>query len=76
MKVILEGDNAFPEMQHKTIRKGEISAVTALPHGMSGGRTSVAIVIELEDGTVAFGETSLRLFQQAAAAFKGRYGEE
>lgn len=76
MKVIVDGEGAFEAYQGRTVRKGEITAVTALPQGMGSGRTSVALFIELEDGSVAFGETSLRLFQQASAAFTGRYGLE
>lgn len=79
MKIILEGDNALPEYakhaEEGRIIRGEISALTALPAGMTSGLPSIGIWIELDDGRVVFGETSMRLFQTASAAFKGRYGD-
>lgn len=57
-------------------QEGEIVAMGALPKGMSGGRTSVWMYVELEDGKLAFAQTSLALFQMANAAFLGRYGQE
>lgn len=47
--------------------------VGGLPHGMSSGRTSVAIAVPLPDGTVLLTETSLALFLQAAEILKVKY---
>ena len=79
LRIILEGDGAFPELG-KTIKEdklieGVLDAITALPGGMASGLPSVAFVINLPDGRVMFAETSMRMFQMAAAAFKGRYGD-
>lgn len=72
----------LPEFQEemrkagKPIVKGKIAAIGALPNGMQSGRTSVWLSVELEDGRIAFCETSLALLQTASAAFRGRYGDE
>jgi hypothetical protein len=79
VRVILDGDGAFPEMADDTaagnVLQGELTAVTALPGGMVGGGCSVALIGELENGKKVFMETSLRLFQMAAAVFTGKYGD-
>lgn len=76
MKIELDGDGKFPQLQGKRIRKAEIEAITALPKGMASGNTSVALIIPLKDGSYVFAETSLKLLQMATAAFTGRYGDE
>lgn len=74
IKIDAEGDGAWPDLDKATARRGVLTHVSALPAGMVGGRPSVAFRIKLEDGTEVFAETSMRLFQMAAAAFLGRYG--
>lgn len=76
MEIILDGDGAAPELQGKKVHRAKIAKAMALPGGTSSGRTSVGLLIPLEDGSVVLAETSLRLFQQAAAAFTGKYGHE
>ncbi len=76
LEIILDGEGAAPELQGKKIHRANLHKVMALPGGMRGGRTSVALIIPLEDGSVVMAETSLRLFQQASAAFTGKYGSE
>lgn len=76
MKIVLDGDGKFPELQGKKIHRAEISAATGLPGGMASGKASVAFIIPLEDGSVVFAETSLSVFLGAARAFRGRYGED
>ena len=76
MKIVLDGDNSFPELQGKKIHRANVDAVTALKGGMTGGRTSVAFIIHLPDGSVVFAETSLALFQMANAAFAEKHGFE
>ena len=63
-------------LEGREIVKGTIATIGALPKGMGSGRTSVYLQVELEDGRVAFCETSLALLQMASAAFFGRYGDE
>ncbi len=80
VRIVLDADGAFPEMAEEIaagkVKQAKLSAVTALPAGMQSGRTSVALIGKLEDGTTVFMEVSLRVFQMAAAAFTGRYGDE
>ncbi len=64
------------QIKDRDLVKGEITTVGALPNGMTSGRTSVYVMVELEDGRVAFAETSLALFQMANGVFVGRYGDE
>ncbi len=72
----LTGDGAFPELQGKKIHHvGELT-FTALPGGMESGRTSIAIIIELDDGSAVFAESSLRAFLATARAFQAKYGDE
>lgn len=79
MRIILVGDNAFPELREK-FERGEViestvEAVVALPRGMVGGRPSVAFKIDLPDGRTVMAETSMRLFLMAARAFRAKYGD-
>lgn len=76
MRVVLNGDMQFPELQGRKVHSAQVGTVTALPGGMKSGRASVAFIIELEDGSVVFAETSLRMLQAATKALTGRYGEE
>jgi len=76
LKIELDGEGKFPQLQGKKVHKAGIEVVTALPGGMSSGRTSVALLIPLDDGSYVFAETSLANFQMAAAALTGRYGNE
>lgn len=48
--------------------------VTGLEGGMQSGAASVAIRIDLEDGTTIVAETSLALFTTAARALEAKYG--
>lgn len=76
MQVVLDGEGQFQRLKGRKIHKAEIEAITALPRGTNSGRTSVAIIVPLEDGSYVFAETTLRLLQQAAAAFTACYVEE
>lgn len=76
-------DDHFKEYQaelkaegKEILQEGEIVALGALPKGMSSGRTSVWMYVELGDGKLAFAQMSLAAFQMANAAFLGRYGKE
>lgn len=84
LRVILEGDGCWPDLVDKQAA-GKLTwphasdpaqiEIAALRSGLHSGRPSVAIRIDLPDGRVVVAETSLRLFLQAAAALRGRYGE-
>jgi hypothetical protein len=48
-------------------------SIGVLEEGMKSGKPSVALRIDLPDGSVVFAETSARLFCTAARAITGRY---
>jgi len=76
LKIILDGDGSFPELQQKRIHTTqEEITVTALGGGMASGKPSVALVIPLPDGSVMFAETSLALFLSAAEVLKAKWGD-
>lgn len=46
---------------------------TALPHGMASGGTSIALRLDLPDGTVVIAETSLAAFNALLRGIIARY---
>jgi len=75
LTIIPDGDGAWPDLKDRRFEHGEWVAVAALKGGMSGGSPSVAVRIELKDGTIVFAETSLKLFLTAADVLKARHGD-
>lgn len=77
MKVTFDGDNAWTDLAGKPIiHLGEGAAaieVAVLNGGLTSGRPSVAIRLELPDGRVVIAETSARLFVSAGRAIGARY---
>lgn len=70
---------AYPEVQGKTIHNCELSRGAVLQAGMESGRASVAFLIDLPDGSVAFVQTSARNFEMIAAIVRGacqKWGED
>lgn len=55
---------------------GNLTTIGALPGGMASGKPSVTVVMQLDDGQEAYGETSLTLLQTAAKALTARYEGE
>ena len=77
LDIRLDGDEAFadpPGLQDRPRMKGELLRIATLDGGMESGRPSVALAILTEEGEIVFAETSVRLFQMAAAAITGKYG--
>lgn len=81
MKVILEGDGAWPDLREAT-RDGRVIhldhgsppiQVAYLPEGTVRGEPSVTIRVDLPDGRVVLAETTLALFLQAADLFRARH---
>ena len=83
IKVILEGDNCWPDLADKFkddkvtwLKDGDVLSIAALSKGMTSGKPSVSIRIDLPDGKIVVVETSMRLFLGAAEAFRAKYGAE
>lgn len=80
LKVLLD-EPAWPDLAEHPERLIWLSndeppiQIGALEAGMTSGRPSVAIRIDLPDGRIVVAETSLRLFQMANAALLGRFGD-
>lgn len=72
VKVILEGDNAWPDLKEGGWVEGKLEAVARLPGGMTSGKSSVAFRIELPDGQTIIAQTSMTVFQTIARAFQAR----
>lgn len=79
INVKLDGENAWPDLRDRLEDvihlQGPPMEIAVLPDGMASGKPSVAIRIDLPDGRVVVAEISLALWQMAAAAIRGRYGD-
>lgn len=77
MHIILDGEGVWPDLHDRPVIHLANDAppiqVAVLDSGMSSGRPSVALRIELPDGTRVLAETSARLFCSAARAIEGRF---
>ena len=77
MTVVLEGDNAWPELKDQEVIHLANDApplqVAVLAGGMKSGRPSVCLRIDLPDGRTVLAETSARLFCGAARAIVARH---
>lgn len=79
VKIIIDGlQEPIPGLPNdrSTVLTADLKSVAVLSDGMQSGRPGVALVGQLADGRTVFMETSLRIFQAAAGAFTGRYGED
>lgn len=79
--LILDGDNAWPDLRGKVgtdavihVGDGSHIQIAALPGGMTSGKASVMFRFDLPDGHVVLYETSLANFLAAARALAARYG--
>lgn len=76
LDILLDGDNAFADVDPATIQHLRESAkgirVVAVAGGMASGKTSVAIGFDLGDRYVIF-ETSLSLLGVAVDAIRTKY---
>jgi hypothetical protein len=89
LRMILEGDAAWPDLPrldaaHTFVHLGEEAPpiqIAGLAGGMQSGRPSVAIRLDLPDGTAVMAALSRRLmlslalFLTAAEALKAHYGD-
>lgn len=54
--------------------RGTLRRIGVIPHGMTSGRPSLAMLADLDDGRQVFIETSWRNFALAAVALIARWG--
>lgn len=75
--IILDGDNAWSDLERKSIihLQDVVWKMAALPGGMSSGKPSVALRLDLPDGQVVVAETSLLALVTAVSAFVARHGD-
>lgn len=83
MDIKLDGDGIWSDLEdgkrpiHR-VDDGVLRICTlegGMQGGMQGGNPSVVIRLDLADGSTVLAQTSVRLWQQAAAAMRGRYGD-
>lgn len=75
LRLNLEGDGAWPDLIGRTVFEGQELEITGLAGGLTSGKPSVAIRIDLPHEMVAIAQTSLALFLTAADALKAKYGD-
>lgn len=81
IRILLDGDRSMPDLapgDERIIHLGNDAPpmwLTALAGGMTSGKPSVMIRLDLPDGRIVMAETSLSLLLAAADAFRGRYGD-
>ena len=77
--VKLDGDSVWPDLADKLDSVIHLSndapplQIATLPDGMTSGKPSMALRIDLPDGRTVVIETSVRLFLVAAHAIEARY---
>ena len=77
--MIMDGDNCWPDLKDNLDKVIHLAndapplQVALLDKGMTSGRPSVMLRIDLPDGRVVLAETSLRLFALACRAFASKY---
>lgn len=80
IKLILEGDNAFRDLQGRKasdiIHLTGPFTVAALPKGMKSGHPSLAIRVDLPGKKVLILETSVAAWQAVARALEAKYGRK
>lgn len=74
LDVRLEGDGAFADKPIRGKPLSRIDRIAVLPRGTNHGNPSVAIGVELPDGSYVVAETTLRLLQTAMRGIEARYG--
>lgn len=75
LSIVPEGDGVLEHLKG-ILAPAKLTHVIALTAGMASGMPSVAFVVETLDGKTAFlGETSMRLFLDAADIFKKVHGD-
>jgi hypothetical protein len=73
INIILDGNNAWPDLKERDVMQGNIVSVAALAGGMKSGAASVAFRIETPEGLIIIAQTSAALFVNAARAIAARH---
>ncbi len=80
LTIILDGDGAFPDLIDRwddVIHLGNDAppiTITGLVGGMTSGRPSLMLRLDLPNGKVVIAETSWALFHAAHMAFAAKFG--
>lgn len=74
LEIKLDGDGAWPDLIDKPVLDCRVDGIAALADGTVVGRPSVAIRVNLPDGSVVLAQTTLRLLVAAVDAICARYG--
>ncbi len=73
----LDGDGAWPDLIDRGVihlGNGTTIGMCVLPGGMTSGRHSVSLRLDLPDGGVVVAEASWRVLAAAVRAIAARYG--
>lgn len=73
VSIVLDGDNAWPDLKETGVVEAQLEAVAFLDKGMASGLPSVAMRLKMPDGSIAIAQTSGRLFANAARALIAKY---
>lgn len=65
-----EKEPIFKEYTDK-LKLGELTGVGILENGTTGGKTSCALFISLDDGSVVFAELTANMMESIAASVRG-----
>lgn len=73
----LEGDNAWPDLEPDGFVVGpEEWRLAVLERGMSSGKPSIALRLDLPTGQTVIAQTSLAAWIAVTCALRGRYPDE
>jgi len=81
LQVILDGEGCWPDLEEKSFQVVHLGngapaiQMAGLHEGMTSGKPSVSIRLDLPNGTIVVAETSLALLLTAADALKAHYGD-
>jgi hypothetical protein len=73
LSINLNGDNAWPDLAQKVVTEATQISLAMLDGGMSSGKPSITIRIDLPNGRVVLAQTSARLFCTAARAVMAKH---
>lgn len=72
LRVIMDGDGCWSDLTEKGFKWGRITEIARLPRGTTSGKPSVTVRIELDDGRIVLGETTLALLGGAIDAMRAQ----